>query len=68
MRFRKAKRSPGEPFSEMVRDVNWGRPAATMGKALDLLEAEFANGKTVVTAEELETSRRLHARRKQRDR
>jgi hypothetical protein len=36
-----------------------------MGDALDLLEAEFGGGKTAVTAEELETSRQLHARRKQ---
>jgi hypothetical protein len=35
-----------------------------MGEALELLEAEFGNGKTTVTDEELETSRRLHARRK----
>jgi len=35
-----------------------------MGEALDLLESEFGHGKTTVTDEELETSRKLHAQRK----
>jgi hypothetical protein len=37
-----------------------------MGEALHHLEAEFGGGKTAVTAEELETSRKLHAQRKAR--
>jgi hypothetical protein len=37
-----------------------------MGEALDHLEAEFGGGKTTVTVEELETSRKLHAQRKPR--
>ncbi|MGH7959323.1 MAG: antitoxin VapB family protein [Opitutaceae bacterium] len=63
--LRKAKRSTRESFSDVVRRANWDEPAETMGEALDLLEAVFGHGKTAVTAEELETSRQLHARRKQ---
>lgn len=62
--LRKAKRSSRESFSDVVRRANWDEPAETMGEALDVLEAEFGHGKTAVTAEELETSRQLHARRK----
>jgi predicted CopG family antitoxin len=62
--LRRARRSSRESFSEVVRRANWDEPAETMGEALDLLEAEFGHGKTAVTAEELETSRLLHARRK----
>lgn len=62
--LRRAKRSVQESFSEVVRRANWDEPAETMGEALSLLEAEFGGGKTAVTAEELETSRQLHARRK----
>jgi predicted CopG family antitoxin len=64
--LKKAKRSPRESFTEVVRRAVWDEPADTMGEALDLLEAEFGHGKTAVTAEELETSRTLHARRKAR--
>lgn len=63
--LRRAKRSKQESFSEVVRRANWDEPAETMGEALESLEAEFGHGKTTVTAEELETSRQLHARRKQ---
>ncbi len=62
--LKNAKRSPRESFTEVVRRASWDEPAETMGEALELLEAEFGNGKTTVTDEELETSRRLHARRK----
>ena len=62
--LKKAKRSPRESFTEVVRRASWDEPAETMGEALELLEAEFGNGKTTVTGEELETSRRLHAQRK----
>ncbi len=61
--LKKAKRSPRESFTEVVRRAIWEEPANTMGEALDLLEAEFGRGKTGVTAEELETSRTLHRRR-----
>lgn len=63
--LRKAKRSARESFSDVVRRATWDEPAKTMGEALELLEAEFGHGKSAVTAEELETSRQLHARRKQ---
>ena len=62
--LKKAKRTPRESFTEVVRRATWDEPADTMGEALDLLEAEFGHGKTSVTAEELETSRKLHARRR----
>jgi predicted CopG family antitoxin len=62
--LKKAKRTPGESFTEVVRRASWDEPAETMGEALELLEAEFGNGKSTVTDEELETSRRLHAQRK----
>ena len=62
--LKRAKRSPRESFTEVVRRAVWEEPADTMGEALDLLEAEFGHGRTAVTAEELETSRLLHARRK----
>jgi predicted CopG family antitoxin len=62
--LKKAKRSPRESFTEVVRRASWDEPADTMGEALDLLESEFGHGKTKVTAEELETSRKLHAQRK----
>jgi hypothetical protein len=61
-----AKRSRRESFTEVVRRASWDEPADTMGEALDLLESEFGRGKTTVTAEELETSRKLHAQRKTR--
>lgn len=64
--LKKAKRSPRESFTEVVRRATWEEPAETMGEALDLLEAEFGRGKTSVTTEELETSKRLHAQRKAR--
>ena len=59
-----AKRSRQESFTEVVKRASWDEPADTMGEALDLLESEFGHGKTAVTAEELETSRKLHAARK----
>ena len=62
--LKRAKRSPRESFTEVVRRASWDEPAETMGEALDSLEAEFGNGKTSVTSAELETSRRLHALRK----
>jgi hypothetical protein len=62
--MKKAKYSPHEPFAEVVRRDSRSKPAETMGKALDLLEAEFGGGKTAVTAKELETSRQLHAQQK----
>lgn len=62
--LKRAKRSTRESFTEVVRRASWDEPAETMGAALDSLEAEFGRGKTAVTAEELETSRRLHAARK----
>ena len=62
--LKKAKRSPRESFTEVVRRASWDEPAATMGEALDLLESEFGHGKTTVTDEELDTSRKLHAQRK----
>lgn len=65
-KLKKAKRSPSESFTEVVRRASWDEPAETMGEALDLLEAEFGGGKTAITAEELETSRQMHARRKAR--
>lgn len=64
--LKKAKRSRRESFTEVVRRASWDEPAATMGEALHHLEAEFGGGKTAVTAEELETSRKLHAQRKAR--
>jgi predicted CopG family antitoxin len=64
--LKKAKRSRRESFTEVVRRASWDEPAETMGEALDLLESEFGRGKSTVTAEELETSRELHARRKAR--
>ena len=64
--LKKAKRSQRESFTEVVRRATWDEPAETMGEALDLLEAEFGGGKTAVTAEELETSRKLHAQQKSR--
>ena len=63
-KLRRARRSPRESFSEVVRRANWDEPAETMGDALAVLEAEFGRGKTAVTADELEASRQLHARRK----
>ncbi|MGH7958904.1 MAG: antitoxin VapB family protein, partial [Opitutaceae bacterium] len=62
--LKKAKRSRRESFTEVVRCASWDEPAETMGEALDLLESELGRGKATVTAEELETSRTLHARRK----
>ncbi len=62
--LKKAKRSSRESFTEVVRRAVWDEPADTMGEALDLLESEFGHGKTAVPAEELETSRALHTRRK----
>lgn len=62
--LKRAKRSTRESFTEVVRRATWDEPAETMGEALVLLESEFGNGKTAVTSEELETSRRLHAARK----
>jgi predicted CopG family antitoxin len=62
--LKKAKRSPRESFTDVVRRAVWDEPAETMGEALELLEAEFGQGKTAVSAEELETSRKLHTRRK----
>lgn len=59
--LKKAKRSRRESFTEVVKRASWDEPAETMGQALDLLESEFGHGKTTVTAEELETSRKLHA-------
>lgn len=64
--LKKAKRSRRESFTEVVKRASWDEPAETMGQALDLLESEFGHGKTTVTAEELETSRKLHAERKAR--
>ena len=64
--LKKAKRSPRESFTEVVRRATWDEPADTLGEALDLLESEFGRGKTSVTAVELETSRKLHAQRKAR--
>ena len=65
--LKKAKRSPRESFTEVVRRATWDEPAETMGEALQLLESEFGGGKSTVTAEELETSRKLHAARRRRD-
>ena len=62
--LRKARRFPRESFTEVVRRASWDEPADTMGEALDLLESEFGRGRTSVTAEELDTSRKLHALRK----
>jgi predicted CopG family antitoxin len=62
--LKRAKRSQRESFTEVVRRASWEEPADTMGEALDLLESEFGRGKTTVTAEELETSRKLHSQRK----
>lgn len=64
--LKKAKRSHRESFTEVVKRASWDEPADTMGEALDILESEFGRGKTTVTAEELETSRKLHAERKAR--
>ena len=64
--LKKAKRSQRESFTEVVRRATWDEPAETLGEALDLLEAEFGGGKAAVTAEELETSRKLHAQQKSR--
>jgi predicted CopG family antitoxin len=65
--LKKAKRSPRESFTEVVRRATWDEPAETMGEALRLLESEFGGGKSNVSAEELETSRKLHAARRRRD-
>lgn len=62
--LKRAKRSKRESFTEVVRRASWDEPAETMGEALESLETEFGHGKTAVTAEELETSRRMHASRK----
>ncbi len=62
--MKRAKHSPRESFTEVVRRATWDEPAETMGEALDLLEAEFGGGKTSVTAKELGTSRKLHAQEK----
>ena len=62
--LKRAKRSSRESFTEVVKRASWDEPAETMGEALESLETEFGRGKTAVTAEELETSRRLHAARK----
>jgi len=62
--LKRAKRTSKESFTEVVLRAAWEEPAETMGEALDSLEAEFGRGKTGVTPEELETSRRLHAARK----
>ncbi|MBE7537066.1 MAG: hypothetical protein HS122_01465 [Opitutaceae bacterium] len=62
-KLKKAKRTPRESFTEVVRRASWDEPAETMGEALDLLKAEFGGGNTTITAGELENSRRLHARR-----
>jgi hypothetical protein len=64
--LKKAKRSPRESFTEVVRRASWDEPADTMGEALDRLESEFGKGGIAVTDEELETSRKLHALRKRR--
>jgi predicted CopG family antitoxin len=64
--LRKARKAPRESFSQIVRRATWEEPAETMGEALESLVAEFGGGRTAVTAEELETSRRLHAERKAR--
>ena len=64
--LKKAKRSHRESFTEVVKRASWDEPAETMGQALDLLESEFGHGKTTVTAEELDTSRKLHAESKAR--
>ena len=57
---------PDDPIDEsMAALTQYFVGDSTMGEALDLLQAEFGHGKTVVTWEELETSRQLHARRKQ---
>jgi hypothetical protein len=61
-----AKHSLHESFTEVERRASWDKPAKTMGEALNLLEVEFGNGKTSVTAKELETSRKLHAHLKSR--
>jgi hypothetical protein len=62
--FNRAKHSQRESFSEVIKQASWDDPPSTMGATLDLLESEFGHGKTTVTAEELETSRKLHAARK----
>jgi hypothetical protein len=62
----KAKHSRHESFAEVELRASWDKPAETMGEALDHLETEFGGGKTAITAEELETSRKLHAQRKPR--
>ena len=62
--LKRAKRSPKESFTEVVRRAAWEETSETMGEALDSLEAEYGRGKTGVSADELETSRRLHAARK----
>ena len=62
--LKKAKRSPRESFTEVVKRASWDEPADTLGEALELLETEFGRGRTAVTADELETSRKLHALRK----
>jgi hypothetical protein len=64
--IKKAKHLQRESFTEVERRASRAEPAKTMGKALDRLEAEFSGGKTTVTTEELETSRKLHAQRKSR--
>jgi hypothetical protein len=62
--LKRAKRSARESFTEVVRRASWDEPSETMGDALASLQAEFGNGKTAVTPEELETSRQMHASRK----
>jgi hypothetical protein len=62
--LRRARKSPRESFSQVVRRASWEEPAETMGAALESLLSEFGHGRTAVTAEELEMSRRLHAERK----
>lgn len=62
--LRKARRFPRESFTEVVRRASWDEPAKTMGEALDRLESEFGRSQGMVSAEELETSRALHAGRK----
>jgi len=62
--LKEAKRSPRESFSSVVRRGSWDEPAETMGELYDRLIVEFGPGKSEVTDEELELSRRMHAERK----
>jgi hypothetical protein len=62
--LKKAKRSARESFTEVVKRAVWEEPAETLGDALDLLRDDLHDGKLTVSAEELATSRRLHATRK----